>query len=58
MRKNGWPIEFWAVLPMVFGDAVPDLDHDLLDHDLATLAPKWRPGHPGREALREPRPAV
>jgi protein TonB len=52
-RKNGRAIEFWAVLPVVFGNAVPDLDRDL-----ATLAPKWRSGHPGREALREPRPAV
>lgn len=52
-RKNGKPIAFWAVLPVVFGGAEPDLDRDL-----ATLSSKWRGMPPDAEAPERTRPAA
>lgn len=46
-------IEFWGVVPVVFGEATPDVERDLAD-----LAERWRSYHRGMDAYETTRPAV
>lgn len=50
---QGKPVEFWGIVPVVFGKAVPDVERDLLD-----LTEKWRSSHPDVEVFDKTRPAV
>lgn len=47
------PIEFWGVVPVVFGDATPDVERDLAD-----LAERWRSSQRSMDAYGTTRPAV
>lgn len=50
---EGRPVEFWGVVPVVFGETRPDVERDLAD-----LAERWRSFHRGMDAYGTPRPAV
>jgi protein TonB len=50
---DGRPVEFWGVVPVVFGEATPDVERDLAD-----LAERWRSYHRGMDAYGTTRPAV
>lgn len=50
---RGQPVEFWGVVPVVFGEATPDVERDL-----AHLAERWRASRRDTDAPATPRPAV
>lgn len=50
---QGRPVEYWGVVPVVFGEATPDVERDLAD-----LAERWRSSRRGTDGLGTTRPAV